>query len=103
MAATKMIILNCVFREEEKGFSGHCKELDVCSQGKNVEEASNNLKEAVVLYVNSIEELGIRDQIFKERKIKVYSKKPKIQNVPVEVMAIDNNISFNTTQAIPCC
>ena len=103
MAASKLIVLNCVIRKEDKGFSGHCLELDVCSQGKTVEDTNSNLLEAVKLYLDSIEELGITKQVFKERNIRVYSKKPKIQNVPVEVLAENNHDSFVTTRAIPCC
>jgi predicted RNase H-like HicB family nuclease len=33
----------------------HCVELDVVSQGKTIEEAQANLKEAVELYLESIE------------------------------------------------
>ena len=104
MAASKVIVLNCVIKKEQKGFSAHCIELDVCSQGKTVEEANNNLKEAVKLYLDSIEELGTRKQIFKKKNIRVYRKRPKFQKVPVEVMAAENNSDlFVTTRAIPCC
>ena len=42
-----------VITREEKWFVAHCVELGVVSQGKTIEEAQANLKEAVELYVES--------------------------------------------------
>jgi len=40
-----------IIRKGEKQFVALCPEVDVVSQGFSVEEAVNNLKEAVELYV----------------------------------------------------
>ena len=45
-----------IIRKGEKQFVALCPEVDVVSQGFTVEEAVNNLKEAVELY---IEEIGM--------------------------------------------
>lgn len=45
-----------IIKKGEKQFVALCPELDVVSQGYTVEEAIENLKEAVELY---IEEMGI--------------------------------------------
>lgn len=42
-----------VITKEEKWYVAHCVELGVVSQGKTIEEAQINLKEAVVLYLDS--------------------------------------------------
>jgi len=42
-----------VITKEENWYVGHCLELDVVSQGKTIEEAQANLKEAVELYLES--------------------------------------------------
>ncbi len=42
-----------VITKEEKWHVAHCVELGVVSQGKTIEEAQANLKEAVVLYMES--------------------------------------------------
>lgn len=39
--------------KEEKWYVAHCVELGVVSQGKTIEEAQANLKEAVELYIES--------------------------------------------------
>lgn len=42
-----------VITKEEGWYVAHCVELGVVSQGKNIEEAQANLKEAVELYLES--------------------------------------------------
>ncbi|OGS34147.1 MAG: hypothetical protein A2474_07285, partial [Elusimicrobia bacterium RIFOXYC2_FULL_34_12] len=44
---------NAVITKENKLYVAHCIELDVVSQGKTLEEAEKNLKEAVELYLES--------------------------------------------------
>lgn len=48
--------LTAVIRKGEKQFVALCPEIDVVSQGHNIEEALFNLREAVELY---IEEMGV--------------------------------------------
>jgi len=42
-----------VITKEENWYVAHCVELGVVSQGKTIEEAQTNLKEAVELYIES--------------------------------------------------
>jgi len=42
-----------VITKEEKWYVAHCLELGVVSQGRTIEEAQANLKEAVELYLES--------------------------------------------------
>ncbi|HOJ39107.1 MAG TPA: type II toxin-antitoxin system HicB family antitoxin [bacterium] len=42
-----------VITKEERWYVAHCVELGVVSQGKTIEEAQANLKEAVELYLES--------------------------------------------------
>jgi predicted RNase H-like HicB family nuclease len=42
-----------VLTREPGWWVGHCLELGVVSQGKSIEEAQDNLKEAVELYLES--------------------------------------------------
>ena len=49
-----------IIRKGEKQFVALCPELGVVSQGYNIEEALENLKEAVELY---IEEMGLPERI----------------------------------------
>jgi len=42
-----------VITKEEKWYVAHCVELGVVSQGRTIEEAQANLREAVELYLDS--------------------------------------------------
>lgn len=42
-----------VITKEKKWYVAHCVELGVVSQGKTIEDAQSNLKEAVELYLES--------------------------------------------------
>lgn len=52
--------LTAIIRKGEKQYVALCPEIDIVSQGHTVDEALNNLKEAVELYN---EEVGILDDI----------------------------------------
>jgi predicted RNase H-like HicB family nuclease len=52
-----------LIKEEEGGYTVYCPELDIYTQGDDVEDAINNLKEAAELH---IEELGIENVKLKE-------------------------------------
>jgi len=55
-----------IIKKGEKQFVALCPELDVVSQGHTIEEALNNLKEAVELY---IEEMGLPEGVGAARAI----------------------------------
>ena len=71
------IIVTHVIKKEDDQYVATCPEFDVSSFGETVEEANDNLKEAISLYLGGIEELKVRDQIFKEKSITTYTSKPK--------------------------
>ena len=86
--------------KEEKMFFALCPELDVGSQGETVEEADDNLKDAIVVYLNTIEELGTRKDVFKKRNIKIYSYKPKPALKKINIPKSYSNFPFITQEAI---
>ncbi len=47
------IKLTAVIAKEDRWYVAHCVELGVVSQGKSIEEAQANLREAVELYLES--------------------------------------------------
>ncbi|HEX7627725.1 MAG TPA: type II toxin-antitoxin system HicB family antitoxin [Candidatus Methanoperedens sp.] len=47
----KMITLTAVLHKEEDMYVAQCPDVGTVSQGKNIEEALNNLKEATNLYL----------------------------------------------------
>ena len=88
----KQILLNVVVKEEDSGYSVICPELNVASQGETFEETISNIKEAVELYMESAEQLGIMDEVLEQLGIsKEDFKKGRIlprivtASVPIEV------------------
>ena len=57
------LLLNVIIKQEDKGYSVICPELNVASQGETFEEAISNIKEAVELYIETAEELGTLDDV----------------------------------------
>ena len=55
-----------IIKKGEKQFVALCPELDVVSQGHTIEEAIDNLKEAVELY---IEEMGLPEGVGRGKTI----------------------------------
>jgi predicted RNase H-like HicB family nuclease len=47
-----------LIEEEEGGYTVYCPELDIYTQGEDVEDALRNLKEAAELH---IEEIGLKN------------------------------------------
>ncbi len=52
--------------KEGKIYISYAKELEVCSCGKTVKEAKQNLIEAVECFLETAEEMGTLDQLLKE-------------------------------------
>ena len=86
------LLLNVIVKQEDKGYSVICPELNVASQGETFEEAVDNIKEAVELYIESAEELGIIDEVLEQlgltkEDLKKKSLVPRVvtANVPIEI------------------
>lgn len=67
----KTLQLTAVLEKEDDGYVALCPELDVASQGDNIEDATANLKEAVELLLESAPreevERRCRSQVFVTR------------------------------------
>ena len=64
---SRIILTAELIEEEEGGYTVYCPELDIYTQGDDVEDALKNLKEAAELH---IEEIGVENLKLKkiERK-----------------------------------
>jgi predicted RNase H-like HicB family nuclease len=70
-----------IIRKGEKQFVALCPELDVVSQGYSVEEAVENLKEAVSLYLEEMgepEEYSSSDTFVVKFEVNSFGKTPKV-------------------------
>ena len=82
-----IIVTNKIYKEDG-GFVATSTELDIASQGDTIEEASKNLDEAVLCYLDTLEDMGIREEVFKAKNI-ILHKYPKTPDNTVIDIPID--------------
>jgi predicted RNase H-like HicB family nuclease len=58
--------LTVIIEREGDGYVSQCPELDIASQGDSVEEARDNLKEALELFFHTASPEEIKDRIHDE-------------------------------------
>ena len=83
MRGAGYILVTFKFRKEGRRWTAYCEELGTATFGRSLPEAQEKLEEAVLLHLNTLEDVGERDRFFKENNIKFYSHKPKIKKVTV--------------------
>lgn len=76
------IQLTFKFKKEGKKWTAYCEELGTAAYANKIEEAKERIIEAVLLHLNTLEELGERERFFKENNIKLLRQKPKSYSVP---------------------
>lgn len=52
---------SAIIEKEDEWYVALCPELDVASQGKTIEEATANLKEAIELYLQEADEIEYKN------------------------------------------
>jgi predicted RNase H-like HicB family nuclease len=60
-----------VIRQENRQYSSWCPELDIASCGSTIEEASQNLHDAIKCYLQTCSELGELPRMLQERGLKL--------------------------------
>jgi len=58
--------LTAIIEREEDGYVSLCPELDIASQGNTIEEARNNLQEALELFFESASQEEIKTRLHEE-------------------------------------
>ena len=110
MAATRdrpahFVVLTCIFEKDGKWVTAECQELGTAAFGRNLNEAEKRLREAILLHLNTLENIGERARFFKEHKIKMYTDYPEAVHptVPTEVLSkthvltVDREFAFAQT------
>ena len=69
--AVGYIVVDVIVVKEGRQYSSWSPILDIASCGDSPDEAVKNLGDAVELYLNTLEEEGEQEQVFKERGIKI--------------------------------
>ena len=68
------IVCNTYIRKEKEMYSAVCIELGIASCGHTIEEAYNNVIEAVTIHLNDAQELGTLNELLTEAGFEVLSK-----------------------------
>jgi predicted RNase H-like HicB family nuclease len=77
MPAAGYIVLTLKFKKVNRRWAAYCEELGTATFGRSLPEADKRLKEAVLLHLNTLEDVGERSRFFEEHNIKLYRNKPK--------------------------
>lgn len=77
MAVAGYVVLTFKFRKVGRRWTAYCEELGTATFGRSLSEADKRLKEAVLLHLNTLEEVGERVRFFEEHNIKLHHTKPK--------------------------
>ena len=91
-----ILVTNKIIKEDDS-FVATCLEFDIVSQGDSIEEANGNLDEAVLCYLNTLEDLGIREEVFKEKNITLHKYPQTANNTSINIPI--NPGAFVTTRS----
>lgn len=69
---TGHIVLTLLVHKENGQYVSECSELGTASCGDTIDEAFHNIREATLLYLNSIEEAGERERILRRKGVQIY-------------------------------
>ena len=97
------ILLTEVVEKEGDQFVAHCLELDTATCGDTIEEAFSNLRDAIVVHLNALEEVGTIERVFNERNIIVHPVASPVEQWPwpIPVSEAVNKIVRPVKQHIP--
>jgi predicted RNase H-like HicB family nuclease len=82
-------VLTCTYRREGQAVAAECQELGTTAFGRNLSEAEKRLREAILLHLNTLEDLGERARFFKAHRIRMYEEYPEAAHptIPTEVLS----------------
>ena len=79
------VVFTGVAEKDGNQFTALCTELDVATCGDTVDQALDNLGDAIEVYLNALDEVGTLTKVFKERGIEVIQDMPAAENVLVSI------------------
>jgi predicted RNase H-like HicB family nuclease len=77
MAEGYLILTEQVRPSEDGGFEAYCPELRIASQGDDIDEAFNNIREAISVYLESLDESGDLDDMLTQLGLEYLPYEPK--------------------------
>ena len=76
-----IVVLTSVVEREGDMFVSTCIELGTSSCGDTIQEAFENLEEAIAVHLDALEEVGETERVFEERGIEIL-RAPIEESVP---------------------
>ena len=70
----KYIVVTIRVHQDDGQYAAYCDELGTASCGDTIEEALQNINDAIALHLNTFEEIGERTRFLKERGIRIQSR-----------------------------
>ena len=95
------IIVTVQFKKEGKKWVAVCNELGTSTFGRSLKEVKKRLNEAILLHLNTLDDVNERERFFKENKIIFYSSRPKTKSIPVSAPLDDNIFVQSHLQPVP--
>jgi predicted RNase H-like HicB family nuclease len=83
MKANAYIVVTFIFKKEGKKWTAYCKELGTASFGRSLPEALRRIKEAVLLHLNTLEDVGECERFLAENNVSIYARRPKKSELTV--------------------
>jgi predicted RNase H-like HicB family nuclease len=71
------VVLILKFQQKGRRWTAYCEELGTATFGRSLPEADQRLKEAIILHISTLEDVGERERFFKEHDIIVHQEKPR--------------------------
>lgn len=69
--------LTCKFHKETRKWVAVCDELGTSTFGRTLDEAGHRLEEAMILHLNTLEDVGERERFFRENNIVFHRTRPR--------------------------
>lgn len=73
------IVLTLAFKTEGRRWVARCEELGTATFGRSLTEAEKRIKEAVLLHLNTLEDVGELERFLREHKVESHHIKPKVE------------------------
>jgi len=83
MRSPRYIRVTLKFRKEGNRWTALCVELGTATFGRSINEAAERIKEAVLLHLNTLEDVGECERFLKEYGVSFYTHKPKAEEIKI--------------------
>ena len=84
-AQERYVVLTGMVEPEDHLFVSYCQELGVASCGDTVEEALDNLGDALAVHLEALEAIGELERVFQENQLKVITAPATTESVSVSI------------------